>query len=69
MFEIKDDIAAYEFLFDDSQLTDEERREQNYKKTVLNQATAHTKADEIEKVQRYVLTRGCFQGQFQGQYR
>ena len=36
MLEIKDDIAAYEFLFDDSQLTDEERREQNYKKTVLN---------------------------------
>ena len=64
MLELKDDIADDEFLFDDSQLTDRERRERNYKKTVLNLATAHTKAAEIEKVQRYILTLGCFQGQF-----
>ena len=55
MLELKDDIADDEFLFDDSQLTDRERRERNYKKTVLNLATAHTKAAEIEKVQRYVM--------------
>jgi pre-mRNA-splicing factor ATP-dependent RNA helicase DHX16 len=58
MLELKDDIQDDEFLFDDSQLTDRERRERNYKKTVLNLATAHTKAAEIEKVQRYVLTQG-----------
>ena len=55
MLELKDDIADDEFLFDESQLTERERRERNYKKTVLNLATAHTKAAEIEKVQRYVM--------------
>merc|ERR1712008_462045 len=64
MLELKDDIADDEFLFDDSQLTDRERRERNYKKTVLNLATAHTKAAEIEKVQRYVMPEDRKKGQF-----
>ena len=55
MLELKDDIADDEFLLDDSQLTDRERQEWNYKKSVLNLATAHNKAAEIEKVQRYVM--------------
>ena len=55
MLELKDDIADDEFLFDESQLTERERRERNYKKTVLNLATGHKKAAEIEKVQRYVM--------------
>ena len=64
MLELKDDIADDEFLFDDSQLTERERRERNYKKTVLNLATAHTKAAEIEKVQRYVMPEDRKKGQF-----
>ena len=36
-------------------MTERERRERNYKRTILNLATAHTKAGEIEKEQRYVM--------------
>ena len=55
ILELKDDIADDEFLFDDSQLTEKEKQERKYKKTVLNLALDHTKASEIEKVQRYVM--------------
>ncbi len=53
LIELKDDIADDEFLFDESQLTERERRERKYKKTVLQLAEQHGKAAEIEKVQRY----------------
>ena len=52
ILELKDDIADDEFLFDESQLTEKERQERKYKKTVLNLAIEHSKAAEIEKVQR-----------------
>ena len=51
--ELQDDIRDDEFLFDEDQLTERERAERRYKKTVLTLAVEHSKAGEIEKVQRY----------------
>ena len=55
LLELRDDIADDEFLFDESQLTAKEKLERKYKKTVYQLATEHSKAGEIEKVQRYVM--------------
>ena len=55
LLELKDDINDDEFLFDESQLTERERRERKYKKRVLELATAHTKAGESEKEIRYKM--------------
>jgi pre-mRNA-splicing factor ATP-dependent RNA helicase DHX16 len=55
IMELQDDIADDEFLFDDSQLTERERKERKYKKNILDLAVQHGKANEIEKVQRYVM--------------
>ena len=51
--ELKDDIMDDEFLFDEDQLTEKEKAERRYKKKVLELAVQHSKAGEIEKVQRY----------------
>ncbi len=51
--ELKDDIMDDEFLFDEDQLTEKEKAERRYKKKVLELAVEHSKAGEIEKVQRY----------------
>jgi pre-mRNA-splicing factor ATP-dependent RNA helicase DHX16 len=53
LVELQDDIADDEFLFDESQLTERERKERQFKKTVLELARKHESAGEIEKVQRY----------------
>ena len=53
LLELQDDIRDDEFLFDEEQLTERERAERRYKKTVLTLAVEHSKAGEIEKVQRY----------------
>jgi pre-mRNA-splicing factor ATP-dependent RNA helicase DHX16 len=51
--ELKDDIMDDEFLFDEDQLTEKEKAERRYKKKVLELAVEHSRAGEIEKVQRY----------------
>ena len=51
--ELKDDLMDDEFLFDEDQLTEKEKAERRYKKTVLELAVQHSRAGEVEKVQRY----------------
>ena len=53
LVELEDDLADEDYLFDESQLTARERREKDYKKTILDLAKKHEKQSEIEKVQRY----------------
>ncbi len=53
LVELRDDIVDEEFLFDQSTLTERERRELRYKKKILELAEKHDKASEVEKVQRY----------------
>ena len=53
LVELEDDLADEDYLFDDSQLTARERREKDYKRTILDLAKKHEKQSEIEKVQRY----------------
>ena len=66
LLELKDDINDDEFLFDESQLTERERRERKYKKRVLELATAHTKAGESEKEIRYKMPEDRKKGKNQG---
>ena len=51
--ELKDDIMDDEFLFNEEELTEKEKKERQYKKTVLKLAKQYDAAGEIEKVQRY----------------
>ena len=53
LVELKDDIKDEEFLFDQSTLTEREKRELKYKKRILDLAEKHDRASEVEKVQRY----------------
>ena len=53
LVELEDDLADEDYLFDESQLTARERREKDYKRTILDLAKKHEKQSEIEKVQRY----------------
>lgn len=52
--ELRDDIMDEEYLFDQSQLTEREKKELEYKKKVFSLAQEHVKAGEMEKVDRYV---------------
>ena len=55
LFNFSIDLFEYCVVFlclQDSQLTDRERAERNYKKRLLDLAKKHDKAGEIEKVQR-----------------
>ena len=51
--ELEADIADDEYLFDESTLTQRERREREYKKRVLSLAKDHEQARDLERVQRY----------------
>ena len=53
LVELEDDLADEDYLFEESQLTARERREKDYKRTILDLAKKHEKQSEIEKVQRY----------------
>ena len=53
--ELEQDIMDDEFLFDDSLLTEREKEQKRYRKTILKLAKEHDKASEIEKVQRYQM--------------
>ncbi|XP_057370593.1 pre-mRNA-splicing factor ATP-dependent RNA helicase DHX16-like [Daphnia carinata] len=51
--ELEADIFDDEYLFDEQQLTERERKDREYKKKILNLAKEHDKARELELVQRY----------------
>jgi len=53
--ELEADILDDEFLFDESKLTEREKKEKKYRKTILELAKQHDKASEIEKVSRYQM--------------
>ena len=55
LLELKADILDDEYLFDESQLTERERQQKSYRKTILQLAEQHDKASEVEKVQRYYM--------------
>jgi pre-mRNA-splicing factor ATP-dependent RNA helicase DHX16 len=55
LLELQDDLQDEDYLFDETQLTAGERKEKEYKKTVLDLAKKHEKQGEIEKVQRYQM--------------
>jgi pre-mRNA-splicing factor ATP-dependent RNA helicase DHX16 len=54
--ELRDDIMDEEYLFDQSQLTERERRDLEYKKKVFSLAQEHVKAGDMEKVDRWVVS-------------
>ena len=51
--ELEADIRDDEYLFDDEQLTERERKDREDKKKILYLAKEHEKARELELVQRY----------------
>lgn len=51
--ELEADIFDDEYLFDEQQLTERERKDREYKKKILSLAKEHDKARELELVQRY----------------
>ena len=53
--ELEAEILDDEFLFDESQLTEKERRDRQFKKKILSLTEQHQKAGEFEKAQRYIM--------------
>ncbi|XP_013188869.2 pre-mRNA-splicing factor ATP-dependent RNA helicase DHX16 isoform X1 [Amyelois transitella] len=65
--ELEADIADDEYLFDESILTEREKREREHKKNILQLAKEHEKARELENVQRYHMPRDLGKGE-KGEY-
>ena len=55
---LQDDVRDDEYLFENSLLTKRERADREYKKKVYQLAVEHSKAGELEKIQRYKLNTG-----------
>ena len=55
MKELAADIADDDYLFDEESLTEREKKEREYKKTILKLATDYDHVKEIENVQRYAM--------------
>ncbi|XP_066983091.1 pre-mRNA-splicing factor ATP-dependent RNA helicase DHX16 [Macrobrachium rosenbergii] len=53
--ELEENIIDDEYLFDEQTLTEREKKEREYKKTVLQLAKDYDKVREAENVQRYVM--------------
>lgn len=53
--ELESDIIDDEYLFDESTLTEREKREREYKKKVLRLAKDYDRVREIENIQRYSM--------------
>ncbi|XP_034244398.1 pre-mRNA-splicing factor ATP-dependent RNA helicase DHX16 [Thrips palmi] len=51
--ELEADIQDDEFLFEETVLTKKEKKDREYKKTVLHLAKEHDRARELENIQRY----------------
>lgn len=61
--ELEDDIRDDEFLFEESKLTERERKEREHKKITLELAKKHEKARNLENAQRYHMPRDVKQGE------
>ncbi|CAG4998712.1 unnamed protein product [Parnassius apollo] len=67
VIELEADIADDEYLFDESVLTEKEKKEREHKKTILQLAKEHEKARELENVRRYHMPRDLGKGE-KGEY-
>jgi pre-mRNA-splicing factor ATP-dependent RNA helicase DHX16 len=65
--ELEADILDDEYLFEESQITEKEKRDREYKKQLLDIAKQHDKAREIEKTQRYHMPKDIKKGE-KGEY-
>lgn len=61
--ELEADIVDDEYLFEEDILTSRERKDREYKKTLLKLAHEHEKARELEHVQRYHMPRDLGKGE------
>ncbi|XP_068084954.1 pre-mRNA-splicing factor ATP-dependent RNA helicase DHX16 [Anabrus simplex] len=66
--ELEADIIDDEFLFQEEELTERERREREHKKKILQLAKEHEKARELEKVQRYHMPQDARRGKTDEKY-
>ena len=53
--ELEGDIIDDEYLFDESSLTEREKKDREYKKNVLKLAKDYDKVREMENIQRYTM--------------
>ncbi|XP_048777576.1 pre-mRNA-splicing factor ATP-dependent RNA helicase DHX16-like [Ostrea edulis] len=53
--DLEAELMDEDYLFGEMELTEKEKRERDYKKTVLKLAKDHHKAREVEKVNRYYM--------------
>ncbi|XP_029727278.2 pre-mRNA-splicing factor ATP-dependent RNA helicase DHX16 [Aedes albopictus] len=60
--ELEADILDDEYLFEASQITERERQDREYKKSLLQIAKEHEKARELERVQRYHMPKDIKKG-------
>ncbi|CAG9798071.1 unnamed protein product [Chironomus riparius] len=65
--ELEADIIDDEYLFEDSQLTEKEKRDREYKKRILDIAKQHERARGIENIQRYHMPKDMKKGE-KGEY-
>jgi pre-mRNA-splicing factor ATP-dependent RNA helicase DHX16 len=61
--ELEADILDDEYLFDETQLTEKEKKDREYKKNVLNIAKQHDRARELERIQRYHMPKDIKKGE------
>uniref|UniRef100_A0A1Y1L3F4 RNA helicase n=1 Tax=Photinus pyralis TaxID=7054 RepID=A0A1Y1L3F4_PHOPY len=62
VMELEADIVDDEYLFEEDILTSRERKNRDYKKTLLKLAHEHEKARELENVQRYHMPQDLGKG-------
>lgn len=55
LVELDGDIKDHEFLFEDTELTERETKDLDYKRIVYQLARDHEKASELEQVDRYTI--------------
>ncbi|XP_070509212.1 pre-mRNA-splicing factor ATP-dependent RNA helicase DHX16 [Chironomus tepperi] len=65
--ELEADILDDEYLFEESQLTEKEKRDRDYKKRILDIAKQHERARGIENIQRYHMPKDMKKGE-KGEY-
>ncbi|XP_069678567.1 pre-mRNA-splicing factor ATP-dependent RNA helicase DHX16 [Periplaneta americana] len=66
--ELEADILDDEYLFQEVDLTERERKERDHKKKLLQLAKEHEKARELERVQRYHMPEDSKKGQADEKY-
>lgn len=62
VLELEADIIDDEYLFQDEDLTEQEKKDREHKKKLLDLAKEHEKARELERVQRYHMPRDVKDG-------